>query len=67
MLTLVVYKKSTDEEESGELFKRSVKNKVTTSMGMDKQLEHNKKRKHDWGVCSTNYFWEWRIAMYITL
>ena len=56
MSTLVVYKKSTDEEESGELFKRSVKNKVTTSMGMEKQLEHNKKRKHDWGVCSINYF-----------
>lgn len=42
-----MYKKSTDEEESGELFKRSVKNKMTTSMGMEKQMEHNKKRKHD--------------------
>ena len=47
-----MYKKSTDEEESGELFKRSVKNKVTTSMGMEKQMEHNKKRKHDLSVCS---------------
>ena len=40
-----MYKKSADEEESGELFKRSVKNKVTTSMGMEKQLEHNNKKK----------------------
>lgn len=47
-MNVVVYKKSTDEEESGELFKRSVKNKMTTSMGMEKQMEHNnKKRKHD--------------------
>ncbi|KNB45878.1 tRNA (guanine-n -)-methyltransferase subunit [Blastocystis sp. subtype 4] len=40
-----VYKKSTDEEESGELFKRTVKNRLTTSMGLEKQFEHNKKHK----------------------
>ena len=40
-----MYKKTSDEEESGELFKRSVKNKVTSSLGLEKQIEHNKKHQ----------------------
>mgnify|MGYP004666863625 FL=1 len=34
-----------DEIESGELFKQTVKNRFTSSMGFEKQMEHNKKHR----------------------
>ena len=39
-----VYEKVTDEQESGELLKQKVKNKLTVSMGYEKQVEHVNKK-----------------------
>ena len=38
------FEKTSDEEESGEWFKRTVINRLSQSMGMEKQLEHNRKK-----------------------
>lgn len=39
------FEKTMDEIESGELFKQTVKNRFTSSMGLEKQMEHNKKHR----------------------